>query len=386
VINASLAGIIQEAQKHGEVDGIFGMRFAIEGFMQEDLIDLRRESPEVIEGLKRTPSSALGSSRHKLQEEDFEPILKVLKKYNIRYFFMIGGNDTMDTINRVTKYANDDGWEMMGIGVPKTVDNDLFGTDHTPGYPSAARYTALSVLQEGFLARDMQKVDQYVIYQSIGRDSGWLAASSAMARKKEGDAPHLIYVPERPFDNDKFLQDVKNCLDTYGWVSIVVGEGIAYADGRPVSSSTVRDKFSNIEFGAMGGASVAMVLHRMIANEFSGLRGEFEVTESLPMSAADRVSAVDVDEAYRLGVEAVRLAVKGETGLMVSLVRDPGPEYHCSIGTVSMADVAVKSKPMPDEYINEQGNGVTEAFLEYLRPLVGEMPDYVTLKGEKVKL
>ncbi|MFC2075675.1 6-phosphofructokinase [candidate division KSB1 bacterium] len=381
VINSSLAGVIQEAAKHDKIGGVFGMRFAIQGFMKGNLIDLSREAPEIIEGLKKTPSSALGSSRHKLTDDDFPLILETLKKYDIRYFFMIGGNDSMDTINRVVNYAGDNGWEMNGIGVPKTVDNDLFGTDHTPGYPSAARYTALSVMQEGVLARDMQKVDQYVIYQSIGRDSGWLTAAAAAGKRSEDDAPHLIYLPERPFERKKFVADVKDAYEKYGWVSIAVGEGLTDADGKPVSASETTDKFENVEFGAMGGVSVAMVLHQIIGEEFDGWRGEFEVTESLPMSAADRASLVDVDEAYRLGAEAVRLAASGKSGSMVALERQPGPDYVTTIGTVPMEEVAVKTKPMPDEFINEAGNGVTKAFLEYLRPLVGELPKYVRLKG-----
>ena len=199
VINSSLAGVVEAALKHKKIDTIFGMRFGIEGVLNNKLLDFSKVAPEIITGLKQTPSSALGSSRLKLQEEHFEPILKLLKRRNIRYFFMIGGNDTMDTIHRVVEYAAEHGWEMAGVGVSKTVDNDLFGTDHTPGFPSAARYVAMSVLQGGVLARDMQKVDQFVIFQTVGRSAGWLPAAAAAARRKKGDAPHIILLPERPF-------------------------------------------------------------------------------------------------------------------------------------------------------------------------------------------
>ena len=185
----------------------------------------------------------------------------------------------MDTIHRVETYCKSVNYELIGIGIPKTVDNDLFGTDHTPGFASAARSNILNVMQAGLLARDMQRVDRFVIYQTIGRDAGWLAAATALAKKDEEDAPHLIYAPEFHFDRDKFLKDVDACIKKYGWVSVVCGEGLKYADGTPVSSATTKDKFNNTEFGAMGGASVALSLHRIITDEF-GYRGEFQITES----------------------------------------------------------------------------------------------------------
>jgi 6-phosphofructokinase len=301
VINSSLAGVINTALSSSIIENIYGMQFGIEGLMQELLYDLGNQSRKIIEGLRHTPSSALGSSRHKVQEEDLPLILNVLKKYNIRYLFLIGGNDTMDTIQKVEAYCRNEKYELTGIGIPKTVDNDLFGTDHTPGFASAARANILNVMQSGILARDMQKVDKFVIYQTIGRDSGWLAAATAMARKSEEDAPHLIYTPEFHFDRGKFLKEVENCIKSIGWVSVVCGEGLKYSDGTPVSSATTKDKFNNIEFGAMGGASVAISLHRMITEEF-GYRGEFQIPESLIMSDFVRSSSVDLNEAYRCGV------------------------------------------------------------------------------------
>src|SRR5579871_489242 len=190
VINSSLAGVVNGALKSKSIGRVYGMRFGIEGVLNDVLIDLGKESSRTLKGLRATPGSALGSSRLKLKDEHFPAILSQLKKYNIRYYFMIGGNDTMDTIHRVTQYATENGHEMIGVGVPKTVDNDLYGTDHTPGYPSAARYMALSVLQAGILARDMQKVDQFVIFQSVGRSAGWLPAATSLARIDDLSAPH----------------------------------------------------------------------------------------------------------------------------------------------------------------------------------------------------
>jgi 6-phosphofructokinase 1 len=378
VINSSLAGIVEAARDAANFDGVFGMRWGIEGFMAGDVVDLGAEDPSAIAALRRTPASALGSSRHKLQDEDFPKILERLKEFRIRYFFMIGGNDTMDTIHRVTAYANEQGYELFGIGVPKTVDNDLYGTDHTPGYPSAARYTALSVQQAGRLARDMQKVDQFVIYQSIGRDAGWLSAAAALAKKSEADAPHLIYTPERTFDAERFLADVEMIQSKYGFVSIVAGEGIKFADGTPVSASQTKDKFANIEFGAMGGSSVGLNLHRMIADKF-GWRGEFQITESLPMSAIDRAVPQDLQEAYDCGRRAVELAGEGQSGKMVSIERTANEPYNATLTTAPLEEVAVRAKPMPEDYLNEAGNFPSEKFLDYARPLVGELDEYAEL-------
>ena len=378
VINASLAGLVDGCRAAG-LAGIFGMRWGIEGFMAGNVVDLGAETPRAIQALRRTPSSALGSSRHKVCDADLPAILGRLKEFNIRHLFMIGGNDTMDTIHRVTAYAAGQGYAMGGVGVPKTVDNDLYGTDHTPGYPSAARYVALSVLQAGLLARDMQKVDQFVIFQCIGRDAGWLAAAAALAQRTEADAPHLIYMPERVFDRDRFLADVERVQKRHGYVSIVCGEGIKYADGTPVSASQTRDKFANIEYGAMAGASVAFQLHRMISREF-GWRGEFQVTESLCMCAIDRAVRRDLQEAHRCGRQAARLAAKGRSGVMVTLLRASNSPYRCTTGTVPLEQVAAKAKPMPNEFINEAGNFPTRAFLDYARPLVGELPDFARLK------
>ncbi|MCI0498169.1 MAG: diphosphate--fructose-6-phosphate 1-phosphotransferase [Planctomycetales bacterium] len=384
VINASLSGIVTKARDFPAIPRILGMRYGIEGFMAENIIDLGAETGGTMERLKQTPSSALGSCRHKLKEHDLPRILDVLKKYNIRYVFLIGGNDTMDTIHRLEAYAKANRYDLAGIGIPKTVDNDLFGTDHTPGFASAARYMALSVMQAGILAKDMQKVDQFVVFQCIGREAGWLVGATAAGKRSPDDAPHIMCFPERAFEKAPFLAAVKKCHDQYGFVSIVCGEGIAYADGTPVSASQTKDKFNNIEFGAMGGTSAAMALHRMICDEF-GFRGEFQITESLPMCAADRAVRLDIDEAYLCGQKAVELAMEGKTGLMVSLERVQGKDgYRCTTSTANLCDVAVKAKPMPDEYINAQGHFVTDKFMDYIKPLIGPLPEYAHLNYHKV--
>jgi len=378
VINSSLAGVIEAARGTEEIEKLYGMQYAIEGFMAERLIDLGAQNELVIRGLRTTPSSALGSSRHKLVDEDFPRILEVLKKYNIRYFFLIGGNDTMDTVHRVEEYCRAAGWELRGIGIPKTVDNDLYGTDHTPGFPSAARYNMLSVLQSGILARDMQKVDKFVVYQTIGRDAGWLAAATALAKRGTEDAPHLIYCPERAFIKENFIEDARSCVEKYGWVSIVVSEGLKYPDGTSVSASDIKDRFNNVEYGAMGGSSAGLQVHRIL-REATGWRGEFQITESLNMCAFDRAVPVDLEEAYLCGRRAVEYALEEVTGVMVCLKRVSDAPYQVEFSSVPLEDVAVRAKEMPSGYINDRGNHVTPAFIDYMKPLIGEIPEYIRL-------
>ncbi|ADN01230.1 diphosphate--fructose-6-phosphate 1-phosphotransferase [Spirochaeta thermophila] len=377
VINASLAGIIEGVRERSG-GRIYGMRFGIEGFLEGDLLDLSSLPDQEVGLLKATPGSALGSTRRKLTDEDLPRVRELLEKYDIRYLFLIGGNDTMETIHRVEAYCRRTGYELFGVGVPKTVDNDLVGTDHTPGYPSAARYVALSVLQGGRLAADMQRVDKFAIYQTVGRDTGWLAAASVVAKRRPDEAPHLICVPERPLTLDRFLADVERAIASYGYCYIVVGEGVVWEDGTPVSASQEKDSFSNIEFGAMGGASAALTLHRILKDRL-GLRGEFQIPESLAMCASDRVSAIDREEAYACGRKAVTYASEGRSGIMVTIERSSSKPYRFTLGSIPLGEVARKTKPMPDEFLTPEGHFVSEAFEEYIRPLVGDIERFARL-------
>ena len=385
VINSSLAGVIEAAMGSKNIDRVLGMNYGIEGFMEERVYDLTAQSPSVLAGLRQTPSSALGSTRHKVKDEELPKILDLLKKYNIRYFFLIGGNDTMDTINRVEAYCRAQGYELIGVGIPKTVDNDLYGTDHTPGFASAARSNILNVLQGGQLSRDMKRVDRFSIYQTIGRDAGWLAAATVLAKKDEDSGPHLIYTPERKFSKERFINDVAEAEKKYGWVSIVCGEGLHYEDGTSVSASQQKDKFNNTEFGAMGGASVGLNLHAMVREAF-GWRGEFQITESLIMSDFVRAEKQDLDEAYKCGQAAVKLAEAGETGYMVSMERVSNAPYTINYGKSLLKDVAVKAKPMPQDFLNEAGNFPTQKFIDYCKPLISELPEFVRLEPKFYKV
>lgn len=384
VINSSLCGLIQEGLKSKKIENVLGMRYGIIGFMKDEIVDLGKEDHRVIETLRQTPSSALGSCRYILKQEDFPLVITQLKKHNIRYFFLIGGNGSMETIRQIEQYCKKNNYKLSGIGIPKTVDNDLCGTDHAPGFASAARYVCLSVQQAGRLARDMQSVDKYVILQTVGRNTGWLAASAALAKKSESDAPHLIYIPERPLSKERFIADVKECIEKYGWVSIICGEGILWEDKSFVASLQVQDDFSDIEFGAMGGGSAALNLHKII-NQETNYRGEFQITESLSMCAIDRASKVDLEEAYACGVKAIQLAEEGASGVMVSIHRISSSPYQVELKTISLNEVAVHIKPMDDKYINALGNFVTNEYIEYIKPLVGELPRYSELNFIKHK-
>jgi 6-phosphofructokinase 1 len=286
----------------------------------------------------------------------------------------------MDTVHRIEAYCRDQNYDLVGIGVPKTVDNDLFGTDHTPGFPSAAWWNILSVRQVGRLTRDMRKVDQFTIFQTIGRDAGWLAASTTMARLDADDPPHLVYVPEIPFDPDRFVDDARRTVDRLGYVSVVVSEGVKLSDGTPVSASRSRDKFDNIEYGAMGGASAALSLHGLLAGA-TEWRGEFQIPESLPMCAADRQLEKDREEARLCGRESVRLADAGKSGVMVTIERksDARDAVSFETGYISLEKAALTARNMPPDYMDSAGNDVSPKFREYMEPLIPDVEPYADL-------
>ncbi|MFY0650591.1 MAG: diphosphate--fructose-6-phosphate 1-phosphotransferase [Cyclobacteriaceae bacterium] len=386
VINASLFAVIEEVAKSHTIEAIYGMHYGIEGLINEWLIDFNKQPQDVLTKLKNTPSSALGSSRYALSDNEFPKVLEVLKKFNIRYMFQIGGNGSMYALNQLEVYCREHNYELCVIGIPKTVDNDLCLTDHAPGYPSAARSNALNVLQAGVLARDMKRVDKFMVYQTIGRDTGWLAAATAtaLARKGSDDAPHLIYIPEIPFEREKFLQDVKEIEQRHGWVSVVVSEGLRYADGTLVSAAADTTDFTSTEFGATAGASAGLNVHRMIHQEF-GWRGEFQITESLIMSDHIRRAPFDVEEAYQCGLKAVKLAEAGDSGNMVIMRRLADEPYTVEYVKSPLLEVAKGTKSMPRNYMNEAGNFPSQEFINYAKPLIGELPEYVRLKPEYIE-
>jgi 6-phosphofructokinase 1 len=375
VINSSLCGVIQEALRHDEIQNIYGMVHGILGVLNEDLIDLRRQDPRVIDGLKRTPAAALGSCRYKLSEEDYGKILEVFKRYNIRYFIYIGGNDSMDTAHKVGELAKKEGYELRCMGVPKTVDNDLAGTDHCPGYGSVARWNAIATRDAGRDTEAIGVVDNVKIIETMGRNTGWITASTALARDSEDSAPHLIYLPERVFDREKFLADVDRVYSKLGYCLITVCEGLKdetgeylVASGRAVDV----DKFGHKQLGG-----VAAYLCDLIATELK-IKARFDKPGTIQRSSTLLASRTDLEEAYMVGAKAVELAVGGISDKMVSLVRESDHPYRCTTSTVDLDYVANAEKKVPDEFINEEGNFVTEEYYKYARPLIGDpLPEYI---------
>ncbi len=377
VINSSACGVIEEAMSCGKIGKVFGATNGILGVLKEELFDISAEKPETIEGLKQTPAAAIGSCRYKLKSledsrGDYERILDVFKAHDIHYFFYAGGNDSMDTADKVNKLAAESGQSLVCMGVPKTVDNDLACTDHCPGYGSVAKYVATCAMEAGRDTEALYTHDTCTILEVMGRNAGWIAAATGLAHRSPEDAPHLIYVPEAAFSFDKLVSDVKEVLKELGMVFIVAGEGLKDESGNYVTTATgafSKDSFGHIQLGGVGD-----MLKAVIEKEV-GIKARFNKLGTNQRSAMHCASLTDVNEAYMCGRAAVKAAVAGENGKMVTLVREEGPEYKCRTGLAELSDVANGEKKVPKEYINDRGNGVTEAMLDYVRPLVmGEAP------------
>ncbi|ACM60917.1 6-phosphofructokinase [Caldicellulosiruptor bescii] len=380
VINASLLGVIEEAMKQHPIRAIYGAKNGIIGLIDEELYDLRMEDPEELKLLKTTPSSALGSCRYQLKpfehdEKDYIKIFNVFEAHNIRYFFYIGGNDSMDTADKLTRYAQKIGYDICIIGIPKTIDNDLVMTDHCPGFGSAAKYIATSVME---IARDaiVYPTNIVTIIEVMGRNAGWLAAASALASKDIG-APDLIYLPEVPFSIDKFLDDVRNIHKKTGKITIVVSEGIKDKEGKYIADMS--HKFGIDAFGHVQLGGAAFVLENIIREEVEKRVKSIQFNV-LQRSAAHIMSKTDVEEAYMVGRMAVRYAVEGACGYMVAIKRDSDNPYSSSTELVELNKVANAEKLVPLAWISHDGNYVKEDALNYIQPLIeGE----VEVKYEK---
>lgn len=372
VINASAAGVFIEALKHSDViDKVYGAHHGIVGVLTEDFYVMNEEDPKELELLKYTPSSALGSVRYKLanvedDESDYKRLLEVFRKYNIRYFFYNGGNDSMDTANKISKYMRDSGWEMRVMGVPKTIDNDLFGTDHSPGYASAAKYLATSTME---VYRDAVVYNnvQITILEVMGRNAGWLTAATSLANHIDGTGPDLIYLPEVEFDMDKFIKDVDDALDKDNKVIIAVSEGVHTADGLSIPElvgDIEYDSFGHKQYGGTG-----EVLAKQLKDKFNcKIRAvEFSL---LQRAAAHLASQTDIDESFNSGAEAVKAAINGETDKMVGVRRKDGEEYEVEYILIPLADVANAESVFPAEWITENGTNVSEEFVNYALPLI----------------
>lgn len=373
-INASLVGVVQEGLASPGVGRVLGMLGGIEGVLQGALADLGAEGAGTLELVRRTPGAALGSGRYKLREVDFEPLLEALRRLNVRYFHYIGGNDSADTAHRLAEMAAHAGYELQVVSVPKTIDNDLPVTDHCPGYGSAARYVALAAREAGLDTWCMRRTDPVKFLEVMGRHSGWLAASSALAREREGDPPHLVYFPEDLLDVERVIGDVERCYQAHGYVLAVVCETQRGLDGAMLGfeeREAITDSFGH-RYGAMPARYLAMRVQAAL-----GLRARFDRPGSLQCSSAATISETDLDEAYRAGRFAVQSALAGATDRVVVLTRESDAPYRCGLALAPLTDIANAERPLPDDFIAPTRNDVTPAFLHYARPLIGPpLPPY----------
>jgi len=382
-INSSLCGIIVEAMQTGKVGGIYGAINGILGVLNEELVDLRQEDPTTILNLRKTPSAALGSCRYKLSERDYTKLMEVFAAHNISYFLYAGGNDSMDTAHKVAQLAAERNYDLHVMGVPKTVDNDLMVTDHCPGYGSVARFNAIAVRDSGLDTEAIYTTDTVKIVETMGRDTGWITASTALGKDGPDSAPHLIYLPERPFVSGKFLEDVKSVYDRLGRVVICVCEGLKDENGEYLKASTKQidtDKFGHVQLGGVADYLVNLI------SENLNLKARYDKPGTIQRVSMICASQIDLDEAYRVGQVAISKAVDGESDKMVTLVRKGNDPYECETGLVDLEKVALRTKKVPDEFINKESNFVSQKFLEYAKPLIGgPLPEYAHLKKKMVE-
>lgn len=384
-INATLAGIVERAMISPNVDKIYGSRHGILGVIRDDLTEIGGElsSPHAMERLMFSPGAALGSCRKRLPEMDHDPegeykqIFERLAQYNVGYLICVGGNDSMDTVVKLAAYAEREGISDVSIvGAPKTIDNDLFGMDHSPGFPSAVRYVA-TTFTELWADCNVYCVPAVTIVEVMGRHVGWLAASSALAQEFSA-APSLIYLPERAFSKEQFIQDIKTKMEENPAVVIAISEGIRFADGTLVAESQLRG--SEDDFGHRMVAGASNVLEKIVAEEL-GCKVRSIQLSLMQRSAGHISSSVDLYEARMLGMVSMNTALKGISGEVSVLNRVSDDPYRVAYSTVPASTIANLEKGVPDHWINKEGNGVTQEMLDYLRPLVGHQGDQRFVNG-----
>jgi 6-phosphofructokinase 1 len=361
VINASLLGVVEEARRHPEISALYGARFGIGGILSEDFIDLFQQSPATLNAVARTPASALGSSRFEVKEEHIERVLKVFRAHEVRYFLYNGGNGSMGTAHQIATFAQNAGYELQVLGIPKTIDNDLVETDHTPGYASTARFFANAARDIGADNRSLPGQVEFI--EVLGRNVGWIVAATSLARNSPDDAPHLIYLPENPLPLQKLLDDIDEVYRRLGRCVVAVCEGQLDEKGEPFGAE--------VRPGSRG--SLAMNLaHRLalLVTSHLKLRARSEKPGLLGRATSAYVAQVDWQEARLCGEAAVKAAVEGNGGKMITLLRDNGVPYQPRLGFADLSRVAFVERPFPAHWLNQQRNGVLPAFREYVAPLI----------------
>ena len=387
VINNSVCGVVQEWLRQGSAQGkIYAGVGGIKGILAGNIIDLGQQDEAKIAGLRHTPGAGIHSCRYKMQPTDQEKLLEICRKLDIRYFFYNGGNDSMDTAHKTYELAKASGYEMYVIGVPKTVDNDLPFTDHCPGYGSAAKYIAATVRETGIDLESVSTSNKVTVLEAMGRNAGWLTAAAALAKRDADDAPHLIYLPEVAFRKERFLADVESVYRRLGYVYVVVSEGIVNEAGEYFAAAENTDAFGHKQLSGAGEAVKALIEKEV------GVKARCNTLGTAQRSAAHFASLCDATEAYEAGVQAVKYAIAGKSGIMVAIKRVSDNPYRTVFEPVALSRVANVEHMLLPEYINAEGNYVSDAFIKYARPLIeGEMPvpmkdglpDYVRLDLSK---
>ncbi len=372
VINASAAGVFIEGLKSKQITAVYGAAHGIRGILEEEFYDMSKEDKKELLLLKNTPSSALGSVRYKLKDAsvddtDYKRLLEVFKKYDVRYFFYNGGNDSMDTCNKISKYMAKSGYEMNVIGVPKTIDNDLFGTDHCPGFASAAKYIATSVMEINLDAK-VYDTPMVCVIECMGRNAGWLTAAASLANYK-GLGADLIYLPETDFDVDKFVADVKDvCAKNNNKCIAVVSEGIHDKDGNLIcevlGTAGSKDSFGHAQLGGVAAQLAGLI------KEKTGYKTRGIELSLMQRCGAHCASKTDIEETFNAGREAVKAAVNGETDKMVCYARKAGDKYVCEYKLLPLELAANTERTVPQEWIINNGTGISEEFVKYALPLI----------------
>ena len=382
VINQSLIGAVLEAKKHKEITNIYGALHGIQGILNEDFIDLGKESVKNLEAVANTPSSALGSVRKKPTASDCQKIFAVMKKYNIRYFFYIGGNDSAETTHIINEEARKEKFDFRCYHIVKTIDNDLKENDHTPGFGSGGKFVAQAFMGDNLDNRALAGVKINII---MGRHAGFLTAAAALAKVYEDDGPHLIYLPERPFSETKFVKDVKAVYAKYGRCVVAVSEGISDRKGVAIAAKFSKevDSHGNVQLSGSGG--LGDYLAGLIKDKSKITRVRADTFGYLQRSFPALVSEVDAKEAREVGKQAVKSSVSGPATGSIAIKRKAGKRYAVFYKRVPLKNVAKHTRHMPDKFINKAGNHVTQAFIDYAAPIVGKLPPIGRFKGKKVK-
>lgn len=384
VINESLVGVVKEAIKHEEFTGIYGSLHGIKGMLEGNFVDLRQESEEALEEIAKTPSSALGTVRLKPTEEQCRQVFDVFEEYGIKYFFYIGGNDSAETCHIINEVAREHNYELRVFHIPKTIDNDLKVNDFCPGYPSAARYVAQSFMGNDLDNRALPGVKIDIV---MGRHAGWLTAASALARQHEGDGPHLIYVPERSISVEKFVADIDAMYEKHGRCLVAVSEGVVGEDGEPIAKALIgnTDSHGNLQLSGSGALGDLLVKYVEDHTKHDDMRVRTDTLGYAQRSFLGVRSEFDAKTARMVGAEAVKYALKGDIDGSVTIRRiGEGKEAVCETDLVKLREVAKHTQDLPDEFIAESGNDITQSFIDYAKPIVGELPKKGKLALNKV--